>query len=141
MASYFAVFMPTKEGGYAVEFPDIPEAFTQADTLEECVTMGADVLAVTVEEYAKARRIMPAPSPLEAVEAWAESQKADSDLDQSRRYLIQLFRAPEIDMTPIRVSVSLAKSVLDDIDNRAKQAGYTRSGFLAAAAQAFHPHQ
>jgi predicted RNase H-like HicB family nuclease len=139
MASYFAVVMPVKEGGYAVEFPDIPEAFTQGDTLEECVIMGADVLAVTAEEYAKARKELPPPSSREQVEAWAEEQMADKDLASGGRFLLQLFRVPEVDATPVRVSNSLAKSTLAQIDEKARLAGYTRSGFLAAAAQAFSP--
>jgi len=139
MASYFAVFMPVKEGGYAVEFPDIPEAFTQGNTLEECVAMGADVLAIVVEEYAKARKELPPPSSPEQIEAWAKEQKADPGLASEGRFLMQLFRAPDVDATPVRVSISLAKSTLADIDEKARQAGYTRSGFLAAAAQAFTP--
>lgn len=139
MSSYFAVIMPVREGGYTVEFPDIPEAFTQGDTLEECLTLGADVLAIAVEEYAKARKELPEPSALEQVGAWAEEQKNDPDLAPGGRLLFQLFRAPDMDMTPVRVTISLAKSVLDNIDSKARQAGYTRSGFLAAAAQAFHP--
>jgi predicted RNase H-like HicB family nuclease len=139
MASYFAVFMPTKEGHYAVAFPDIPEAFTQGDTPEECVIMGADVLAIVAEEYAKARKELPPPSGHEQVQAWAEEQKADPDLAPGGRFLMQLFRAPDVDATPVRVSISLAKSTLEDIDEKARLAGYTRSGFLAAAAQAFAP--
>ena len=42
---YFALFLPVQEGGYAVEFPDIPEAFTQGSTLEECMDMARDVLS------------------------------------------------------------------------------------------------
>lgn len=141
MASYFAVFMPVKEGGYAVEFPDFPEAFTQADTLEECLVMGADVLAITVEEYTKARKDMPEPSTLQQVEEWAASEQEDADIDPSRRRLIQLFRAPDIDATPVRVSVSFTKSMLDEIDSKAKASGYTRSGFLAQAAQAYQHRQ
>jgi len=133
--------MPTKEGKYAVEFPDFPEALTQGDTLEECVIMGADVLAIVVEEYAKARRELPCPSSPEQIDAWVEAQKTDSGLAPGKRFLIQLFRAPDVDATPVRVSISLAKSTLEDIDEKAKQAGYTRSGFLAAAAQAFNPQQ
>ena len=139
MASYFAVFLPVKEGGYAVEFPDIPEAFTEGDTLEECVIMGADVLAIAAEEYAKARKELPPPSSREQVEAWAEEQKADQDLAPGGRFLLQLFRVPELDATPVRVSISLAKSTLETIDEKARLAGYTRSGFLAAAAKSFNP--
>ena len=137
MASYFAVFMQAKEGGWAVDFPDIPEAFTQGDTLEEGVVMGADVLAIAVEEYAKARKPLPAPSSLEQIEAWAEEHRNDPGLVPGGRYLIQLFRAPSVDMTPVRVNISLPKSVLEEIDAKAAAAGYTRSGFLATAARRF----
>ena len=139
MASYFAVFMPVPEGGYAVEFPDIPEAFTQAETLEECLALGADVLSIAVEEYVKARRELPDPSSIEHVEAWAESQKEDPALQPGGRMLFQLFRAPDVDATPVRVSVSFAKSTLDEIDHKAQRAGLTRSGFLAQAAQTYNP--
>lgn len=141
MASYFAVFMPVKEGGYAVEFPDFPEAFTQAGTFEECLVMGSDILAITVEEYIKARKDMPEPSTLQQVEEWAANEQGNADLDPSRRRLIQLFRAPDVDATPVRVSVSFTKSMLDEIDSKAKAAGYTRSGFLAQAAQTYQNRQ
>lgn len=100
MASYFAVFMPIREGGYSVEFPDIPEAFTQGDTLEECLVSGNDVLAIAAEEYAKAHKDMPEPSTLEQAEAWAEEQKGEPGIDASRRSLLQLFRVPAVDMAP-----------------------------------------
>lgn len=83
--------MPVREGGYAVEFPDIPEAFTQGENLEECMVMGAEVLAIAVEEYAKARKELPTPSNLDEVEAWAETQKNDPSLATSKKFLFQLF--------------------------------------------------
>lgn len=137
MASYFAVFRPVPEGGYAVEFPDIVEAFTQGDTIEECVLMGEDVLALVVEEYAKNRRELPMPSSLEEINTWIAEQKNDPDIVPDGRPFIQLFKAPDVNMTPVRVTISMAKSVLDEIDAKAKRGGYTRSGFLAHAAQEY----
>ncbi|MDR2712498.1 MAG: type II toxin-antitoxin system HicB family antitoxin, partial [Clostridiales bacterium] len=135
MKYYFAVFMPTVEEHYAVEFPDFPEGFTQGNDLADCLVMGADVLAIAVEEYAKARKPLPEPSSFEQVKAWAERQKGSEGLVPDRDFLFQLFQAPSVDMTPVRVSVSFAKSALDAIDAKAKRAGFTRSGFLAHAAQ------
>lgn len=137
MASYFAVFMPAREGGYAIEFPDIPDAVSQGETLEECLLMGADVLAAIAAEYAVARKELPPPSAFEKIEAWAEEQRNDPHLDPNGRFLLQLFRAPEVDATPVRVTISLGKSTLEEIDAKAKLAGFTRSGFLAAAAKAY----
>ena len=135
MNHYFAVFMPTVEGHYAVEFPDFPEGFTQANDLADCLVMGADVLSIAVEEYAKARKSLPEPSTFEQIKAWAENQKGSKGLAPDGVFLLQLFPAPSDDMTPVRVSVSFPKSALAEIDAKAKQAGFTRSGFLAHAAQ------
>jgi len=137
MNLYFAVFMPTIEGHYAVEFLDFPEGFTQGSDLADCLSMGADVLAIAAEEYAKARKPLPKPSSFEQVKAWAETQKGSTGLDPDGEYMFQLFSAPNVGMTPVRISVSLPKAVLDGIDAKAKKAGFTRSGFLAHAAMAY----
>ncbi|WP_297669018.1 type II toxin-antitoxin system HicB family antitoxin [uncultured Desulfovibrio sp.] len=135
---YLAVLYPAAEGGYAVEFPDFPEALTQGDTLDEAIDMATDALGIVVEEYAKARRDLPAPSTLEQVKAVAMREMATArGVDHSREPFFQLIPAPEVDMTPVKISVSFARSVLAGIDAKAKQRGMTRSGFLAAAAQAF----
>ena len=136
---YFAVFMPAVEGGHVVAFPDFPEAFTQGDTLDECLLMGADALSITVEEYAKARKFLPEPSSLEKIREWAEKERNSEGLLPDGEVLYQLFIAPEADMTPVRVTVSIAKSVLDSIDEKARISGLTRSGFLVTAAQAYSP--
>ena len=137
MSYYFAVFMPTAEGHYAVEFPDFPEGFTQGNDLADCLVMGADVLSIAVEEYARARKRLPEPSSFEQVRAWAASQRGGKGLAHDREFLFQLFQAPSADMTPVRVSVSFSKSALDAIDAKAKKAGFTRSGFLAHAARCY----
>lgn len=134
MDYYFAVFQPAKEGGYAVQFPDFPEAFTQGENFEDAMEMAKDILAITLEEYTKARRAFPRPSTLEDITKWAELHRDDEGLDTSRQFHIQAFSAPSIDMTPVRITVSFAKSVLDEIDAKAQQAGLPRSKFLAKAA-------
>lgn len=135
---YLSVLYPASEGGYAVEFPDFPEALTQGDTLEDAIDMATDALGIVVEEYAKARRDLPVPSTLEQVKAVAEREMASAPgIDHDREPFFQLIPAPAVDMTPVKISVSFTKSVLASIDAKAKQRGMTRSGFLAAAAQAF----
>jgi predicted RNase H-like HicB family nuclease len=134
---YFAVFMPTREGVYAISFPDFPEAISQGNDFDDCMVMAADALAITVEEYAKARKSLPEPSSLERVKAWAESERCDACQASGGKFLFQLFAAPDVDTTPVRISVSLAKSVLESVDKKAKTLGMTRSGFLGAAAEAY----
>ncbi|MBE6442295.1 MAG: hypothetical protein E7022_08230 [Desulfovibrio desulfuricans] len=135
---YFAIIYPSEEGTYVVDFPDFPEAFTSGKTLDECMVMAADALSITVEEYSKANRKLPTPSGIEDIRKKAAHEMATAEgLDTSREPLFQMFPAPEVDMTPVKISVSFARSVLAGIDAKAKQRGMTRSGFLAAAAQAF----
>ena len=137
MDYYFAVFLPVKEGGYAIAFPDIPEAVSQGDDLADCMVMAADVLAICADEYAKARKQFPQPSSLEEVETWADAQRGDASLQPDGKMLFQLFRVPQVDATPVKISISLPKSTLAVIDEKAREAGLTRSGFLSTAALAY----
>lgn len=57
-----ANFIPEKEGGFYVTFPDIPEALTQGDDLEETQHYAEEVLDVAMEFYLEDRRAVPAPS-------------------------------------------------------------------------------
>ena len=139
MNYYIAVFFPAPEGGYSILYPDIPEALSQGDDLAESMKNAAEALALVVEEYAKSRRTLPGPSDMETVRAWAEKERASGEVDASRECLFPLFAAPEVDMTPVRVTVSIAKSILENIDEKARLAGLTRSGFLVTAAQAYSP--
>jgi len=138
---YFAVFMPAVEGGHVVQFPDFPEAFTQGESLGECLNMGAEVLAIAVEEYAKARKPVPVPSSLDQVKEWAEKEKASPGISHDGEMVFQLFQAPRMDLTPVRISVSLTKNVLDALDAKAALAGMTRSGFIARSVEAYSPQK
>jgi antitoxin HicB len=53
---------PAEEGGYVVTFPDIPEAITQGENVEDALLHGADALESALEFYFEARRPIPAPS-------------------------------------------------------------------------------
>lgn len=49
-------------GGFVVLFPDIPEAMTQGDTLEEALDMAQDVLLSAMDFYFEDKRPVPMPS-------------------------------------------------------------------------------
>ncbi|MBD5646233.1 MAG: hypothetical protein HDQ89_00945 [Desulfovibrio sp.] len=134
---YAALFIPAREGGYAIYFPDIPEAITQGDTLEEGLDMARDALAISLEEYAKERRPLPNPSPVEVLEAAMRSDMQTEGVDKSRKPLLQFFNAPDVDLTPVKLNISMTRGALADIDAKAARLGMTRSGFLVRAAQAF----
>lgn len=45
---YPAIFTPETDSGYLVDFPDIPNCFTDGDTLEEAFENAEDALALTL---------------------------------------------------------------------------------------------
>ena len=53
---------PAEEGGFVVTFPDIPEAITQGEDVEDALVHAADALESALEFYFEARRPVPAPS-------------------------------------------------------------------------------
>lgn len=134
---YAALFIPAKEGGYAIYFPDIREAITQGDTLEEGLDMARDALAISLEEYAKERRPLPHPSPVEVLEAAMRADMESEGVDKSRKPLLQFFNAPDVDLAPVKLNISMTRGALADIDAKAARLGMTRSGFLVRAAKAF----
>lgn len=59
---YPAIFAPQKEGGYCVSFPDLPEAITEGDTLDEAMFNAAEVLTLTLDGRLDEGMEIPAPS-------------------------------------------------------------------------------
>lgn len=51
-----------EEGGYVVTFPDIPEAITQGENVEEALMYAAEALESALDFYFEDRRAVPAPS-------------------------------------------------------------------------------
>ena len=120
------------EGGYAITFPDIPEALSQGETLQECLENAEDILSIAVEEYAAARRELPSACSLEQAKSHAAAMQAESGAVGES--FIQLVQAPGVDTTPVRINISLPKCVLENIDRKARALGVNRSRFLADAA-------
>ena len=119
---YYAAFIPDEKGGYSIFCPDFPEVASQA---------------LTVEEYAKARHPLPEPCGLAEARRRIEKELEELEAPAAGEILYQLIPAPSVDLTPVKISLSIAKSVLESIDAKAARSGMTRSGFMAAAAQAY----
>ncbi len=139
MSRYFSIIFKAKEGGFVALFPDIPEAFTQGEDLAECVDMAKEVLDEVLERYTLERRKLPVPSSLEYIEKKADEEIAENGdtLDLSFKPLFQYIEAAEMDVKPVRITVSFPKSTLETIDKKADKLGMTRSGFLAKCALAY----
>ena len=64
MVSYPAQLTPVPDSGYVISFRDIPEALSQADSLEDACAMAPDALATAMEFYLDGKRPVPQPSKL-----------------------------------------------------------------------------
>lgn len=136
---YFAAFVPEEENGYSVYFPDIEGCYTSGETLEDAMFMAEDVLALVLQDMAANRRTIPAPSTLEKVKKAVIARRAEDDLPTSEETVYQMVPAPSLDMVPVKVTISLPKAYLQELDSKAKIAGFTRSGLIAHLAQNFTP--
>ncbi len=59
---YPAIFTAAPEGGYTVAFPDLPEAITEGDTLDEARFNAIEVLTLTLDARMEEAMKIPAPS-------------------------------------------------------------------------------
>ena len=60
--TYPAVFTPDEDGGFVVTFPDVPEAITQGDTIEECLAEAIDCLEEAIATHISEGLKVPTPS-------------------------------------------------------------------------------
>jgi antitoxin HicB len=60
--AYPYVMEPQPEGGWTVTFPDVPEAITQGDTVEEVEAMAEDALVAALSFYIDEGQPLPHPS-------------------------------------------------------------------------------
>lgn len=63
MDTYFAKFTEDDGHGYVVTFPDLPEANTGGESLEEAIANAEEALEVTLLTYAGDGKAIPAASP------------------------------------------------------------------------------
>jgi len=60
---YAAVFTPAEEGGYVVTFPDVPEAITQGESIQECIKEAADALEEAIIGRINTGKVIPEATP------------------------------------------------------------------------------
>ena len=137
MAVYYAGFIPI-EDRYAVLFPDLPGCNTEGATLEGAFAMAIEAASGHIEAMADdGDTIPPASGKAEAMqklrELFASLDMGEFPEDSE----LHPIPTPNLDMQAKQVAVSFSKYKLDMIDRKAKNAGMTRSGFLAAAASVY----
>ena len=64
MAKYAfpCVMTPEADGGYSVDFPDVPQCYTCGDDLPRALEMAQDVLCLRLYDIEEAGEVIPVPS-------------------------------------------------------------------------------
>ena len=135
---YIAGLIKENDGsGYSVYFPDVPNVCAGGTSVQEAIQHATDGLYVAMRGIAEDRQEIPVPSDMAAVIEKVKAERALDNLPYPDDAVYQYIPAPDVNMVPVRVNVTIPKSVLEEIDRNAKLVGMTRSGFLVAAAQAY----
>ena len=119
----------TRRRAWGVVVPDLLGCFSAADSgVDEAIDKAREAIAVWIEAAVDAGEAIPVPSSIDALrkspdyEGWIW---AVVDVDPAI-----------LDETVERVNITLPRRVLARLDAKARQAGATRSGFIAQLALA-----
>lgn len=137
MYFYFAQFMPAEDqfDVYNVSFPDLPGCVTFGKGLNEAMSMAIDALTGYLEVEMDEGNEIPAASDMETARAKAEEENRELDiLPQEGTMYLLVPAEPKLEPF-VRLNISMQPRLLSLVDRKAKEAGMTRSGFIAAAAR------
>lgn len=137
MHIYFAQFLPAegRPGTYCVSFPDLPGCDTFGESLPEALFNARECLTSYLEASVALNEAIPEPSPVEVAQEKAEEECRELGIAIPDGTFYQAVQSDPLDEKPIQVSVSMLPSLVQAVDNAAREAGMTRSGFLAYAAR------
>jgi predicted RNase H-like HicB family nuclease len=125
MKQYIGLIHKDAGSDFGVSFPDFPGVITAGKDLDDARSMAEEALALHIEGLVEDGEAIPQPSSLETVMA---------DVD-NRGGVAILVAARTETRKAVRINVTLPDDVLRRIDAFAEAHGYTRSGFLAKAAE------
>jgi len=126
MTNYIAVIHKEKKSDFGVSFPDFPGCITAGKTVDNAKDMAQEALQGHIALMAGEGLPLPAPSNLEDI-------LKDGDYKHAAAYFIVSVKLQKKE--PVRFNASMDADLLSLIDEKAKDFGMTRSGFLAEAAR------
>ncbi|CDM23458.1 type II toxin-antitoxin system HicB family antitoxin [Castellaniella defragrans] len=109
---------------WGVVVPDLPGCFSAADNgIDEAIENAKEAISLWIEDAIAHKEAIPRPSSI-------------TDLQQSGEYDGWIWAIAEVDPALIddtieRVNITLPRRILALLDQRAKSAGETRSGYIA----------
>lgn len=123
---YPVVIHKDLDSDYGVTVPDLPGCFLAGTTLDDALANAREAIECHLEGFLSEGEALPQPGSVEEYRAnpdYAGGTWALVDIDLSR-----------LDSKTRRINISIPERVNVLIDEEAKRAGETRSGFLAKAA-------
>ena len=114
----------TDTTAWGVVVPDLPGCFSAADEgIDQAIENAKEAIALWIEEAISSCESIPKPSSI-------------TDLQKSGEYDGWIWAIAEVDPALIddtteRVNITLPRRILALLDQRAKSAGKTRSGYIA----------
>ncbi|MDR1490520.1 MAG: type II toxin-antitoxin system HicB family antitoxin, partial [Desulfovibrio sp.] len=124
-------------GGYSVYFADLPNVAAGGETIAEAIRNAASGLCLAMRGLAAQKAPIPSPSTLAEVREKVRIEREADGLPCPEDTVYQYIPAPSMDKVPVRINISLAKSLLREMDAAADLQGMTRSGFIAEATQEY----
>jgi predicted RNase H-like HicB family nuclease len=116
---------------WGVVVPDLPGCFSAGDTMEDALTQAEEAVAAWIEATLDAGQAIPQPTNIDTLRADHPERAgwlgAGGKVDPAA-----------LDDTIERVNISLPRRVLVRLDSLAREAGDTRSGFIARMALKGH---
>ncbi|WP_020186974.1 type II toxin-antitoxin system HicB family antitoxin [Methylopila sp. 73B] len=125
MRDYIALIHKDADSDFGVSFPDLPGCVTAGATLDEARALAQEALALHLQGMAEDGEAAPEPSSLEVI----MSERANRDA------VAAVIPGPKGPAKALRISVTVPEDLLGEVDAYAEAHGYTRSGFLQAAAR------
>lgn len=134
---YTATLIPHADGKYDVGFVDLPGCISQGDNLDDALRSAAEGLSLHVGTMIEDGDDIPTPSTPEQCRkiALIEAEQDNEPLPEGTLWQYVHFE-PLVEKkktSPVRLSISLKPSVIEQIDSVAEEMGLTRSGVIAVA--------
>ena len=126
MPDFIAAIHKESNTDFGVSFPDFPGCITAGRTVDEARDMAGEALQGHAALMVEDGMTLPLPGTLEDI-------LKDRDFAGAAAYFIVNLEAPRPE--PVRFNASMDAQLLARIDQRAREIGMTRSGFLAEAAR------
>ncbi len=122
---YIAYLHKDRKSDYGVSFPDFPGCITAGKTLEEARRMAVEALTFHIEGTTEDGQSIPQPSSL-------DQRAKDPAMKGAVAFLVNV----DVTQKSERFNITARRSQMDEIDQRAKRSGMTRSAYIVAAALA-----